>query len=124
MHTCTLQFSLNFPAGSLPNLGASHPLEVSKNSVISKHPMACRAGSHYPVLSTLADTIFYTLVQLGCDLLRHCPTSLPSGASCVEGGNDDHSATTAQGYPGRRCFIIVLIDLKYALLCLFHGNQI
>ena len=66
-------------------------------SVASKHPMqgwhtlSCPLHIHW--------YHFYTMVRRGCDLLRHCPMSLPyrnrTLASCMEARNDDHSATAA-----------------------------
>ena len=39
MSEVVYNFSLNFPAGSLPNLGVSYHLAVNGNSVASKHPI-------------------------------------------------------------------------------------
>ena len=49
-------FTLNFPAGSLPNLGVGHHLEVNGNSGTSKH--STQANTHYPVPLTFTGTIF------------------------------------------------------------------
>ena len=59
----------------------------------------CRAGTHYPVLPTFSGTIFTPwsseagfIPWEGRDNVL-CLSESP--ASCVEGRNDDHSATTA-----------------------------
>ena len=85
---CHLQTS---HAGSLPNLDVSHHLEVNGNSVASKHP----TQSWRTILPT-----FYTLIRWACDILRHCPTSLPFR---TEGRNYDHSATSAQLVREQHC---------------------
>ena len=47
-----LQFSLNFPAGSLPNLTVSHHLE----GTVSSPKIPCRDGAHYPVQHTFTSS--------------------------------------------------------------------
>ena len=58
-----------------------------------------RAGTHYPILPSFAGTIFMTWLSeavIYCDTAQYLyPPGDETPAFLMEGGNDDHSATTA-----------------------------
>ena len=86
-----LQFSLNFPAGSLPNLTVSHHLEVNGNSATSKTSM-----QGWRTLSCPPHIHWYHFYTLGQHL--YLPRDrIP--VSCVEGGDDDHPVIAVNTLP-------------------------